>query len=183
MLKVSLLRRIANAAAVLFGSHGDVSEAARHADCSRQTVYDHANKVEQAVQDAHLTVPCRAFLLAHNQQLLQENACLRPQLAQRSEFIEFNEAGPQRLAGTTSAMGLSLNQIEEVFDVLLKDQPQQVACKPPPSRATIGRWVLAMCLLAGAVLRVLDKHTRPLAVQLSLGEIFFLGLPRAVAAQ
>ncbi len=183
MLKVSLLRRIANAAAVLFGSHGDVSEAARHADCSRQTVYDHANKVEQAVQDAHLPGPCRAFLLAHNEQLLQENACLRQQLAQRSEFIEFNEARRQRLAGTTSAMGLSLNQIEEVFDVLLKDQPQQVACKPPPSRATIGRWVLAMCLLAGAVLRVLEPHTRPLAVQLSLDEIFFLELPVLVAVE
>src|SRR5436309_885548 len=84
--------------------------------------------------------------------LRQENACLRQQLAQRSEFIEFNESRRKRLSATTNAMGLSLNQIEEVFDVLLKDQPPSVACKPAPSRAAIGRWVLAACLLAAAVL-------------------------------
>lgn len=183
MFKLPLGRWIGNAAAVLFGSHGDVTEAARQADCSRQTVYDHAQRVQQAVEDARLPGPSRQRLLSRLELLGAENARFRQQLTQRTEFIEFNEARRKRLAGTTSAMGLSLNQIEEVFAVLLKDQPAQVLCKPAPSRATIGRWVLSLCLLAGAVLRVLDKHTRPLAVQLCPDEIFFHGKPVLVAVE
>ncbi len=183
MIKVPLRRWIGNAAAVLFGSHGDVAEAARQAGCSRQTVYDHADRVEQAVRDAQLLGPTREELLAQLEQLRAENAQLRQQLAERTEFIEFNEPRRQRFAATASAAGVSLNQTEELFDVLLDDQPACVACKPKPSRATIGRWVLAACLLASTVLRVLDEHLRPLAVQLCLDEIFFHGKPVLVAVE
>jgi hypothetical protein len=183
MFKLPLRRWIGNAAAVLLGSHGQVSQAATQASCSRQTVYDHAGKVQQALEDAQLPGPARAELLRQIGQLREENARLCQQLAQRSEFIEFNEARRKCLSSTTSAMGLSLNQIEEVFDVLLKDQPACVLCKPAPSRAAIGRWVLAACLLAASVLRVLDRHTRGLAVQLCLDEIFFHGKPVLVAVE
>src|SRR5690348_4654000 len=91
MFKLSVLTRIANAAAVLCGVHGDVSEQARQADCSRQTTYDHADKVQQAVEDAQLPGPCRTDLLAQVEQLRQENTNLRKQLAERTGFIEFNE--------------------------------------------------------------------------------------------
>jgi hypothetical protein len=70
-------------------------------------------------------------------------------------------------------MGISLSQIGDIFEVLLENQPSCVTCKPRPSRATIGRWVVAACLLAAAVLRVLDEHTCPLARQLCPDEIFF----------
>jgi hypothetical protein len=183
MFKLPLLRWIGNAAAVLFGSHGDVTQAAQQAGCSRQTVYDHAQRVQQAVADAQLPGPSRQELLSHIEQLRQNNAQLRGQLAERTEFIEFNEDRRKRLAVTANAMGLSLNQIEEVFDILLHDQPGEVVRKPKPSRATIGRWVLAACLLAAAVLRVLDKHTRPQARQLCLDEIFFHGHPVLVAVE
>jgi hypothetical protein len=183
MLKLSLLTRIANAAAALFGSHGAVCAAAEQAGCSRQTVYDHADKVQQALQDAQLPGPCRAGLLEQLNQAHQDNACLRQQLAQRTGFIEFNEQRRKRLAVKSSAMGLSLNQIEELFDILLHEQPPEVACQPAPSRATLGRWLLAACLLAAAVLRVLDEHTRPLAVQLCPDEIFFHGQPVLVAVE
>jgi len=183
MFKIPLPRWIGNAAAVLIGSHGDVAEAARQADCSRQTVYDHAERVQQAVEDAQLPGPSREELLTQLEQLRCENACLRQQLAERTEFIEFNEQRRQRLAGRAAAVGVSLSQTKELFDVLLDDQPACVACRAKPSRATIGRWVLAACLLAGAVLRVLDKHTRPLAVQLCLDEIFFHGRPVLVAVE
>jgi hypothetical protein len=183
MFKLPLLTRIGNAAAVLFGRHGDVSAAAHQADCSRQTVYDHAASVQQAVHDALLPGPSREQLLGLVEQLRSENALLRQQLPQRTEFIEFNEQRRKRLAVKTDGMGLSLSQIEEVFDVLLEDQPSAVACKPPPSRATIGRWVLAACLLAAIILRVLDKHTRPLARRLCPDEIFFHGKPALVAVE
>jgi hypothetical protein len=183
MFKLPLLSRIGNAAAVLFGRRGDVSQQARHAGCSRQTVYDHAASVQHAVATALLPGPSREQLLCQLDHLRHENALLRQQLDQRSEFIEFNQQRRQRLAIKTEAMGLSLGQIEEVFDVLLEDQPAAVACKPAPSRATIGRWVLAACLLAGAILRVLDKHTQGLARRLCPDEIFFHGKPALVAVE
>src|SRR5262249_58707940 len=70
MFKLPLLSWIGNAAAALCGNHGDVTKAAQQAGCSRQTVYDHASKVEKAVADAHLPGPCR-------EQLLHEVALLR----------------------------------------------------------------------------------------------------------
>src|SRR3954452_16804467 len=183
MAKLSVFTWIGNAAARLCGKHGDVSAAAQENGCSRQTVYDHADKVQAAVQDAQLPGPSRAELLARQRHLEQQNAQLREQLASRSEFIEFGEDRRKRLCGVASATGLSLNQIEEVFHVLLKDQPAAVACKPKPSRATIGRWVLAACLLASAVLRVLDEHTRKRPRQLCLDELFFHGKPVLVAVE
>jgi hypothetical protein len=183
MAKLSVLTWIGNAAARLCGSHGDVSQAARNANCSRQTVYDHAEKVQQVVQDAQLPGPSRELLLSQVEQLRAENVCLRQQLSARSEFIEFNESRRKRLAVETEGMGLSLNQIEDVFGILLEDQPAQVACQPAPSRATIGRWLVAAFLLATPVLRVLDKHTRALVRRLCPDEIFFHGKPALVGVE
>jgi hypothetical protein len=45
MLKIPFATWIANAAARLAGTYGDVTQQADAADCSRQTVYDHAKKV------------------------------------------------------------------------------------------------------------------------------------------
>src|SRR5215471_16504011 len=116
MAKLSVRTWIGNAAARLRGSHGDVSQAARDAPCSRQTVYDHADKVQQAVADAQLPGPSREQLLSQLEQARCENACLRQQLAQRTEFIECNEARRQRFAGRAAALGVTLSQTEELFD-------------------------------------------------------------------
>jgi hypothetical protein len=183
MFKLPLLTWIGNAAARLRGQHGDVSAQACQAGCSRQTVYDHAERVQQVLEEAQLPGPSRADLLEQLAQARQDNTCLRQQLAARTEFIEFNKERRKRLAVKTAAMGLSLNQIEDTFDVLLKNQPSCVACKPKPSRATIGRWVLAAYLLAAAVLRVLDKHTCPLARHLCPDEIFFHAKPALVGVE
>jgi hypothetical protein len=183
MFKLPLLTRIGNAAAVLFGCHGDVSQQAREAGCSRQTVYHHAELVQQAVADAGLPGPSREQLLSRIDQLCSENACLRQQVAQRSEFIEFNQQRRQRLASETESMGLSLNQIEDLFAILLQDQPACVNCQPAPSRSAIGRWLVAAFLLATPVLRVLDKHTRPLVRQFCPDEIFFHGKPTLVGVE
>src|SRR3954470_16938175 len=111
MYKVSLQHWIGNAAAVLLGSHGDVTAQADKAGCSRETAYQHARKVEQILQEAHLSGPSRADLLEQVQLLRSENQHLRQQLANR---IEFDKVRRKRLAATCSAAGLSLNQIEEV---------------------------------------------------------------------
>jgi hypothetical protein len=180
MARLSLLTWIGNAAAVLLGRHGAVSTQARSCGCSRQTAYDHADKVQQALADSRCPGPCRNALLQQVAQLQQENRRLREQLAGR---IELDKPRRRRLAATTSALGLSLSQIEEVFAVLLDGQPKDVGRAPPPGRATIGRWVLAACLLAGVALRVLDGHARALAQVLCLDEIFFHGKPVLVAVE
>ena len=73
MFKLSLFSRIANAAAVLVGPHGAVTAQAQQAGCSRQTIYDHAQQVQQAVADSQLKGPSRQQLLAHNSLLAEEN--------------------------------------------------------------------------------------------------------------
>jgi alkanesulfonate monooxygenase SsuD/methylene tetrahydromethanopterin reductase-like flavin-dependent oxidoreductase (luciferase family) len=49
MFKIPVVIWIANAAARLAGTHGDVTQQAEVAGCSRQTVYDHAQKVQAAM--------------------------------------------------------------------------------------------------------------------------------------
>src|SRR5436309_761598 len=63
MLKIPFVTWIANAAAGLTGLYGDVAQQAKVADCSRQTVYDHAQKVQAAVEAEHQGGPTWAEAL------------------------------------------------------------------------------------------------------------------------
>ena len=118
MLKLPLCTWIGNAAAVLRRQHGDVSAQARQANCSRQSVYDHADKVQRAVEDAHLPGPSRAELLQQNQQLRQENRELWDWLEQSLDCPQDKQ---QQFASTASAMGLSLAQILVLLAILLSE--------------------------------------------------------------
>ncbi len=74
----------------------------------------------------------------------------------------------RRLATTACAMGLSLRQTEDLFQVLL----------PPgkaPDHSTIGRWVKSEAKRAGQVLGVLDPACARRVQTLALDEIFFGG--------
>ena len=55
MFKLPVRTWILNAAAVFSGPHGAVTRQAEQAGCSRQTVYQHAHKLEQRLGDRPAT--------------------------------------------------------------------------------------------------------------------------------
>jgi hypothetical protein len=163
MFKLPLFTWVGNAAAALCGKHGDVTRQAEESGCSRQSVYDHAAKVEKAVADAHGPGPSR-------EQLLQQIAGLRKENQELWDAylraVDFPEAIQQQFAATASAMGLSLAQTLVLLAILLPASRR-------PSRATLGRWVNQSARRAGRLLTLLDKAARSLVVSLCLDEIFF----------
>src|SRR4051812_23296072 len=126
MFKLPLFTWVGNAAAALCGKHGDVTRQAEEAGCSRQSVYDHAGKVEKALNDVHLPGPSR-------EQLLREVAPLREANQELWDAylptVDFSEAKQQQFAATACAMGLSLAQTLVLLAILLP-------ASRLPSRAT-----------------------------------------------
>jgi hypothetical protein len=173
MLKIPFATWIANAAAGLAGISGDVSRQAEVADCSRQTVYDHAQKVQAAVEAEHAGGPTRAELLEQNQSLRQENAQLWGWLAQT---IDFPPGKQREFSVTAAAMGLSLNQVRALLALILGKQD----C---PGRSTLHRWTKRAALAAGRVLKSLDARCQALVLVGCLDEIFFHGRPVLVGIE
>jgi hypothetical protein len=172
LAKLSLLTWIGNAAAVLCGRRGDITRQAHQVGCSRQAAYQHAHKVQQAVADAATGGPSRAALLEEVQRLRQENH----QLWQALEpTIDFPIAKQQCFAVTAAALGLSNRQITTLLALLLDARA--------PSRATVGRWVLAGARQAGVVLPMLDRLCRTLVRTLCLDEIFCRRQPVLVGVE
>jgi hypothetical protein len=172
MPKLSLLAWIGNAAAVLCGRHGDITRQAHHAGCSRQTAYQHAQRVQQAVADTRDSGPSRADLLDQVQQLREENR----QLWQALEpTIDFPQAKQQRFVVLAAALGLSDRQIATLLALLLDARA--------PSRATVGRWVLTWARKAGPLLQTLDQLCRSLVLTLCLDEIFCRRRPVLVGVE
>ena len=86
MRKLSVVTWIGNAAAVLWGRWGDVSRQAETAGCSRQTVYQHARRVQQAVAQQGDPEPARQELLDQIRDLRRENRQLWNWLEQTIEL-------------------------------------------------------------------------------------------------
>jgi len=173
MLKIPVVVWIANAAARFTGTHGDVTKQAQVADCSRQTVSDHARKVQASVEAEHAGGPTRAELIQDNQRLRHENAQLWEWLAQT---IEFPHAKQQEFTVTAIAMGLSLNQVLVLLALLLGQQAR-------PGRGTLGRWIKAAGRTATRVLEHLDTRCRGLVLVGCLDEIFFHRRPVLVGVE
>jgi hypothetical protein len=167
MRRLSVLTRLGNAAAVLFGAHGDITHHTQQCGCSRQTAYDHAQQVQDAVADAQLPGPCREQLLAENQRLRQENQQLWDWLDQS---FECPKPKRRQFAVQAAALGLSLQQTLTLLAILL---PAALL----PSRATLGRWVRQDARRARRLLHVLDGGCRTVVVCLCLDEIFFRRQP------
>jgi hypothetical protein len=173
MLKISIATWIANAAACLTGLYGDVTHQADAADCSRQTVYDHAQKVRAAVAAEHSGGPTRAELIQENSDLRQENARLWEWLAQT---VEFPPDKQHEFTVTATAMGLSLNQILVLLALILGAQAR-------PGRTTLHRWIKAAGIAAGRVLKHLDARCQALVLVGCLDEIFFHRRPVLVGVE
>ncbi len=148
MHTLSLRTWVRNAAAVFSGCYGAVTRQAEQAGCSRQTVYDHARRIEQRLQPAALASPPTEVPVPTPVAVLD---------------------GPtrRRLAVTAFAMGISTRQIEDLFRVILPDDG--------PDHATIGRWVADEAKKAKPVLEALDVACIPRVQTLAVDEIFFGG--------
>ena len=165
MFKLPVRTWILNAAAVLSGQHGAVTRQAEQAECSRETVYRHACKVEQRL--ATEPAEAGAELRAENQRLRQHIAAHQREAEDR---ILIDKGKLRQLATTAFAMGLSLRQIEELLGLLL-------TASHVPDHSTLGHWVQAEAARAGAVLAALDPACAPRVQTLALDEIFFGGDP------
>jgi hypothetical protein len=150
MTTLSLRTLVRNAAAVFSGCYGAVTRQAEHAGCSRQTVYDHARRIEQRLQPVAPAVPPAAV----------------PTPAP-TPAASLDEATRRRLAVTAFAMGISARQIEDLLRVILPEDG--------PDHSTIGRWVAAEAAKAEGVLETLDAACVPHVHTLALDEIFFGG--------
>lgn len=102
MASLSISAWIGNAATVVWGTWGAVARQAREAGCSRQTVYQHAERVEQVLAEDRRGRPGRAALLAENRRLREENQALWELLA---GAIEFPQAKQQRRVAGSKGPG------------------------------------------------------------------------------
>lgn len=162
MVKLSIPSWIRNAAAALCGRHGAVTERAEEASCSRQTVYDHA---ERLLEQVTVHEQERDTLRAEVARLKAE----RDELQQRlKQSVVIGPEELERFAVTGQAMGVSLRQAEELLETLLPDERV-------PDHATLGRWTEAAGRRAGEVLAVLDPLCASAVQTMCVDEIFFGG--------
>jgi hypothetical protein len=173
MYTIPLVGWIANAAARLTGPHGAVTAQAQVTGCCRQSVYDHAQKVESAVEAEYGGGPTRAELIGENEALRLENTQLWEWLFQA---VDFGLIKQYAFSVTAMAMGLSRNQIFVLLTIVL-------GTKSCPSRSTIHRWVQAAGKAAGKVLKQLDRSCRVLVLVGCLDEIFFHRRPVLVGVE
>jgi hypothetical protein len=152
MITLSIRSLVCNAAAVFSKSYGAVARRAEEAGCSRQTVYEHARRVERRLQP-----PAPAPAAA------SESFVVEPPAA----GVALDEATRRRFATIGFAMGVSLRQIEDLLRVVLGDDG--------PDHSTVGRWVKEEADKAAAVLEVVDAAAAPRIQIPALDEIFFGG--------
>jgi hypothetical protein len=165
MLKLPIRTWVRNAASVFSGRHGSVTQQADQSQCSRQTVYQHARKLQQRLSETPQPDALIARLRLENQQLRRTIA---EQLHHAQERVLFDKAMLRRFATVAFAIGLSLRQIEGLLAVFL---PRSQA----PDHSTLGRWVQSQAEQATNVLAVIDAACADRVRTLAVDEIFFGG--------
>jgi hypothetical protein len=148
MITLSLRTLVRDAAAVFSGCYGEVTRRAVQAGCSRQTVYDHARRVERRLQPA---AP-------------DDTPAIAPV---STPAASLDEPTRRRLAVVAFAMGISTRQIEDLFRAILPDDA--------PDHSAIGRWAGAAAEKARPVLEALDAAAAPRVRALALDEVFWGG--------
>ena len=99
---------IGNAAAVLCGRWGAVTRRAREVGYSRTAIYNHAQRVAQAVVHEQEGGGSSEALWAENARLRAENEALWEAWVTAEQLPESKQ---QEFVATGSAMGLSLGQL------------------------------------------------------------------------
>ncbi len=151
---------ILNAAAVFSGRHGAVTRQAEQAGCSRQTVYQHAHKLEQ-----RLAAEPNPDIATEDRSGPETVTAPEPAAGPR---VLLDKDKLKELTTTAFAMGVSLRQIEDILAVLLP-------ADEVPDHSTLGHWVQAEAQRAGEVLAGLDPVCAERVGTLALDEIFFGG--------
>lgn len=171
MLSLPHELRIANAAAVLHGPHGEVTQRASQLGLSRQALYRDTDAVLQTLSghDTQRQV----------QQLRDQADTLRCRVAQLQDLLAdaflLDEDRLAAFASTAQAEGVSLPVCRRLLVVLMN---KPVADKPakerqPPSVAQLGRTTQEAGRRCAALLAVLDEFSRPRVEQAAADEIFF----------
>src|SRR5919109_1354010 len=163
MLTFPVEEWIGNAAAVLSGVWGAVTRRSAQSGYSRTAIYQHAERVVQAVANEQAGGMSYEELWAANERLKADNEALWQVW---SEVEELSECKQRELASAGSAMGLSLSQLVILLAIVL---PHRLV----PSRATVGRWIQQSAQQSRGILEVLDRACQGLVLVLCLDEIFF----------
>ena len=164
MFKLPVRTWILNAAAVISRQHGAVTRQAEQSGCSRETVYEHARKVEQRLADEP-AADVVAELRAENQRL---HEVIVERQSEGEGRVRLDKDEQRQFATTAFAMGVSLRQVEDLLGVLLpRDQV--------PDHSTLGRWVADEAGRAGEVLAALDPGCVGRVETLAIDEVFFGG--------
>jgi hypothetical protein len=163
MLTLPVEEWIGNAAAVLSGVWGAVTHRSEQSGYSRTAIYQHAERVVQAVANEQTGGISYEDLWAEHERLKAENEALWQAW---SEAEDLSESKQRELASAGSAMGLSLTQIVILLAIVL---PSRLV----PSRATVGRWVQQSAQQSRGILEVLDRACQRWVLVLCLDEIFF----------
>jgi hypothetical protein len=154
VITLSIRSLVCNAAAVFGKSYGAVSRRAEELGCSRQTLYDHARRVERRLQPP---APAAA----------SESVVVEVEVQAPAAGAVLDEPTRRRFAVTAFAGGISLRQIEDLLGVILGDDA--------PDHSTIGRWVKQEAEKAAVVLKVLDAAAATRVQTLAVDEIVFGG--------
>jgi hypothetical protein len=162
MLTLPVDQWIGNAAAVLGGVWGAVTQRSKQSGYSRTAIYQHAERVVQAVANEQANGISYEDLWAENERLQAESEALWQAW---SEVEELSESKQREFASSGSAMGLSLSQLVILLAIVW---PRRTV----PSRATVGRWVQQSTQQSRRILEVLDRACQGLVLMLCLDEIF-----------
>jgi len=165
MFKLPVRTWVRNAAAVFSGQYGSVTGQAQDSQCSRETVYEHARKVEERLAEASSNKSRLAEQETEIQRLQRRVAELE---ARAQQPVVVDPVKQRKFATVAFALGLSLRQTEDLFQILL---PAGQA----PDHSTLGRWVKTEAKRAAEVLQALDQKCATKVQTLAIDEIFFGG--------
>lgn len=172
MLNLSPQRRIANAAAVLDGPHGEVTRRAQQLQCSRQALYRDAQQLLRTLQRTHVdpTLPTARG---------QRNTPITPQPAAFEHAVVLQQEDFAAFASTAQAEGVSLPVARRLLQAFLARACNKTTTpsRRLPSVAQLGRWSQAAARRAAALLQVLDPFSRSRVEQAAPDEIFFGNKP------